>query len=72
MVQRDFADRPIDTRDGVKVTVEWLVPGPGSNTEPIVRVVAEAGTMEAARDIVASVMDKVKAWLGPGAAGAHA
>ena len=44
-IRRDYAGRPIDTRDGVKVQLDgaWFHVR-GSNTEPIVRVVAEAGS----------------------------
>jgi phosphomannomutase len=63
-VRREYADCPLDARDGVKVTVPggWFL-ARGSNTEPILRVVAEAATPEQARGIAASVMDKAKAWL---------
>lgn len=71
-VRREYADCPIDARDGIKVTMPggWFL-ARGSNTEPILRVVAEADTTGAAREIASSVMDKVKAWLEPDAAGAH-
>ena len=52
---------PQDTRDGVKVILPegWFLVR-GSNTEPIVRVVAEATTEERAREIVAGVLTQVK------------
>ena len=61
-ILRDYADHPMDTRDGVKVTVPggWFLVR-GSNTEPIVRVVAEAETEEKARRIVDAVFAQVRA-----------
>jgi phosphomannomutase len=60
-VRAAYADYPVDTRDGVKVTLPdgWFLVR-GSNTEPIVRVVAEAGTQEGARRIVAAVFAQVQ------------
>jgi phosphomannomutase len=60
MVRREFADRPLDTRDGVKVMLDegWFLVR-GSNTEPIVRVVAEAASDAAARAMVDEVMTRV-------------
>jgi phosphomannomutase len=59
---REYAAYPVDTRDGVKVKVDggWFLVR-GSNTEPIVRVVAEAGTEGEARRIVAAVFAQVRA-----------
>jgi phosphomannomutase len=64
MVKRDFADRPLDTRDGVKVTVDdgWFLVR-GSNTEPIVRVVAETTNETTARALVDEMMGRVRALL---------
>ena len=60
MIRREYAAYRMDTRDGVKVV---LVNGwfhvRGSNTEPIVRVVAEAATDRAAEGIAAEVIDRV-------------
>jgi len=60
MVKREFADLPMDTRDGVKVLVEggWFHVR-GSNTEPIVRVVAEGPSKAAVRRIVDDVFGRV-------------
>jgi len=60
MVRHDFAHLPMDTRDGVKVTLPdgWFHVR-GSNTEPIVRVVAEASTEAAARAVVDDVFGRV-------------
>jgi phosphomannomutase len=62
MILRDYAAHPLDTRDGVKVTVPggWFLVR-GSNTEPIVRVVAEADSEEKARGIVDAVFAQVRA-----------
>jgi phosphomannomutase len=64
MVKRDFADAPMDTRDGVKVTVDdgWFLVR-GSNTEPIVRVVAETTNETTARALVDDMMGRVRALL---------
>ena len=61
-VLRDYADYPLDTRDGVKVTVPggWFLVR-GSNTEPIIRVVAEAESEEKARAVVDAVFAQVRA-----------
>jgi phosphomannomutase len=56
MVREQFAEFPMDTRDGVKVITPdgWLLVR-GSNTEPIIRIVAEAKSEERAREILNSV-----------------
>lgn len=61
MIQCEYASFPLDTRDGVKVSLTdgWFLVR-GSNTEPIVRVVAEAETEDRARQIVASVFAQVQ------------
>jgi phosphomannomutase len=50
----------MDTRDGVKVIVPdgWLLVR-GSNTEPIIRVVAEARSEERARNLVDDVIARI-------------
>jgi phosphomannomutase len=60
MVKRDFAHLPMDTRDGVKVTLPngWFHVR-GSNTEPIVRVVAEAPSEAEVRAVVEDVFGRV-------------
>ena len=62
MILQTYAAYPLDTRDGVKVTVPggWFLVR-GSNTEPIVRVVAEAESEERARGIVDAVFAQVQA-----------
>jgi phosphomannomutase len=59
-VRQAFADYPLDTRDGVKVIMPdgWLLVR-GSNTEPIIRVVAEAKSEERARSLVDGVIGKI-------------
>ncbi len=60
MIRRDYADCEMDLRDGVKVLFanSWLHVR-GSNTEPIIRIVAEAETETAAQAIVNAVYAKV-------------
>ena len=64
MVKRDFADHEMDTRDGVKVIVDdgWFLVR-GSNTEPIVRVVAETTNEATARALVDDMMARVRSLL---------
>jgi phosphomannomutase len=59
-----WVDRPIDLTDGVKVRLEdgWFILR-GSNTEPIVRVIAEGPTEGRAREIATRVMDDVGGWI---------
>jgi phosphomannomutase len=61
MIRREFAAYPMDLRDGVKVSLPngWLLVR-GSNTEPIIRVTAEAANETAAREIVTSVYQLVR------------
>jgi phosphomannomutase len=63
-VKREYAAYPIDVRDGVKVTLPegWFIVR-GSNTEPVVRVVAEASSEEAANHIASTILNKVQSWL---------
>jgi phosphomannomutase len=60
----EFAAHPMDVRDGVKVTLPdaWFLLR-GSNTEPVLRVVAEAATQAAAARLAADVRARVDAWL---------
>ena len=59
-VRQHFAGYEMDTRDGVKVMTGdgWLLVR-GSNTEPIIRIVAEAKTEAGARELVNSVIKKI-------------
>jgi len=61
MIRHDFAAYPMDLRDGVKVSLPngWLLVR-GSNTEPIIRVIAEAEREEDARMIINSVYSQVQ------------
>jgi phosphomannomutase len=63
-LRRDYAKYPMDTRDGVKVTLPdgWFLVR-GSNTEPIIRIVAEAGSEAEARSILESVYQTVQSNL---------
>jgi phosphomannomutase len=62
--RREFADRQVDLRDGVKVTLPdaWFLLR-GSNTEPVMRVVAEAGGEEGARELAERIRDRVAEWV---------
>jgi phosphomannomutase len=55
-IRHVYAAHPLDLRDGVKVRTDdgWFLVR-GSNTEPIIRVVAEAETEERAAALVAEV-----------------
>jgi phosphomannomutase len=61
-----WADRPIDTTDGVKVRLDdgWFILR-ASSTEAIVRVMAEGPSDERARAIAEGVMEEVGGWIGP-------
>jgi phosphomannomutase len=63
-VRDAYATRPMDLTDGVKVTTPdgWLLVR-GSNTEPIIRIVAEAETEARARSVVEEVRAHVCACL---------
>jgi phosphomannomutase len=65
MIRQDFASYPQDLRDGVKVNFAdgWLHVR-GSNTEPIIRIVAEAGSRDRAHSIVHQVYEKVAKIIG--------
>jgi phosphomannomutase len=60
-VRREYASCPTDVRDGVKVILPegWFIVR-GSNTEPVVRVVAEAASQEAADRIASSVVSLIE------------
>jgi phosphomannomutase len=59
-VSEAYAGRPLDLRDGVKVTTDagWFLVR-GSNTEPIIRLVAEAETEERAHAMIEDVRARV-------------
>ncbi len=58
-----WAGRPVDLTDGVKVRLEdgWFILR-ASNTEPIVRVIAESATEARARAIAERVLADVASW----------
>jgi phosphoglucosamine mutase len=64
MLRREYAAYPMDLRDGVKVSMPdgWFLVR-GSNTEPIVRVIAEAEREADARRIVDQVYSRVQGCL---------
>src|SRR5258708_6176260 len=64
MIRREYVAFPLDLRDGVKVMLPdgWFLVR-GSNTEPIIRVVAEAKSETRAKEIVAEVYGKVAACI---------
>jgi phosphomannomutase len=60
MVRDEYAAHPLDLRDGVKVTTPdgWFLVR-GSNTEPIIRIVAEAEDRERAWRMIEDVRARV-------------
>jgi phosphomannomutase len=64
MLRDEYAAYPLDVRDGVKVMLPngWFLVR-GSNTEPIIRVMAEGRSDNDARDIIGSVFSKVQGCL---------
>ena len=65
LLRQEYAGYRMDTRDGVKVRFAnaWFLVR-GSNTEPVIRVVAEAPTDSEVNAIVANVRGKVEACIG--------
>jgi phosphomannomutase len=61
MVREEYAHRPLDLRDGVKVTTPdgWFLVR-GSNTEPIIRLVAEAEDEPRARAMIEDVRERIE------------
>jgi phosphomannomutase len=64
MIRREYAQWPMDVRDGIKVTLDngWFLVR-GSNTEPIIRLVAEADNEQQARRIIEDVRGRVQTSL---------
>ena len=64
MLRDEYASYSMDVRDGVKVMLPnaWFLVR-GSNTEPIIRVIAEAGTDMEVQKVLEEVVSKVKACL---------
>jgi phosphomannomutase len=60
-----WAGRPLDLTDGVRVRLDdgWFILR-ASNTEPIVRVIAEATSEWRAREIAEGVLGDVAGWIG--------
>jgi phosphomannomutase len=63
-LRQEYSQYDIDTRDGTKVTMPngWFLVR-GSNTEPVIRIVAEAGSDAEARELVAKARTSVEACL---------
>ncbi len=63
-IARDYQPADVSQVDGVKVNVEggWFLVR-GSNTEPVLRLVAEASTAGEARGILDRVSARVNEWL---------
>jgi phosphomannomutase len=64
MLRQEYEAYPLDVRDGVKVMLPsaWFLVR-GSNTEPIIRVIAEAAEEGVAREIAARVVAQVQACI---------
>jgi phosphomannomutase len=64
MIRDEYAQWPMDLRDGVKVMTPdgWFLVR-GSNTEPIIRIVAETGDQEKALSMIEDVRGRVHACL---------
>jgi phosphomannomutase len=64
MIRREFAGQQMDLRDGVKVSFDdgWLHVR-GSNTEPIIRLVAEAKDETRVQQLLRTVFEKVEPML---------
>ncbi len=62
-LKKEYAAYPTDARDGVKVILPegWFIVR-GSNTEPVVRVVAEADSEEIASDLADRVCNNIQTW----------
>jgi phosphomannomutase len=62
--RREYAAFPQDLRDGVKVTLPdaWFLLR-GSNTEPVMRVVAEAADVAKATALTAELRQRIEGWL---------
>lgn len=62
-LKREYSSYPTDARDGIKVTLPsgWFIVR-GSNTEPVVRVVAEATTEQIAADLATEICKRIQSW----------
>src|SRR5882724_2428433 len=65
MLRHEYAAYPMDLRDGVKVSLPegWFLVR-GSNTEPIIRVIAEAEREADARALIDRVFSRVRGCIG--------
>ena len=63
-VRTEYAGRPIDARDGVKVATPqgWFLLR-GSNTEPIMRLAAEGATLADVTALADAVEHQIEGWL---------
>lgn len=63
-LKRRFADEKVDLQDGIRIdwTDAWVHARP-SNTEPIMRIIAEAPTRESAEQKIARVQEVVRSVL---------
>ncbi len=63
-VREEYAGHTINLQDGVKVTMPegWFLLR-GSNTEPVLRLVAEGASQEEAARIAEGVLARVRAWI---------
>jgi phosphomannomutase len=64
-IRKEFAHFTLDNRDGVKVMLDggWFLVR-GSNTEPIIRITAEARSESEAKKVVNDVMSLVSECIG--------
>ena len=64
IVRDEYAQWPMDTRDGIKVILPdgWFVVR-GSNTEPIIRLVAEAEVENNARRMIEDLRTRIETCL---------
>ncbi|HUE81174.1 MAG TPA: phosphoglucosamine mutase [Pyrinomonadaceae bacterium] len=64
MLRHEYAAYPLDTRDGVRVTLNdgWFLVR-GSNTEPIIRIVAEARDNVRASEISAQILAQIESQI---------
>jgi phosphomannomutase len=67
LIRAEYAGHPIDARDGVKVVTPkgWFLLR-GSNTEPVTRLVVEAGDDADARALAEELQGRIQEWLGAG------
>jgi phosphomannomutase len=65
-LKRRYADRPVSTVDGITINWDesWTNVRP-SNTEPIIRVVAEARTRDDAQQLAARIASEIEAIVRP-------